>query len=790
MADETQELSPVVNDRPPPGRVQLVSPYDQRVYTVDEKYIDTYKQQGFVPPSTAQVRSENILRNYEHSWRSKAAAVGEGLIQGVPGATTLASKILPDQTFQSLQQDTALNQQAHPYYNIGGRVLGGIGTVAALTATGGAVGGALGLGGAAAAEGTLAGGAELGSALLGETGAAAAEGSTLGAEFATPLAAGAGEQAATLGAEGAIDSAGNTLSTSLGKVTAPSWGQAAGKVGKSIAENAAIGGIFKVGEGSDNTAMAHALEPNGQEHLSYGWKSALTDFIDGAESGAAWGAGFEGLGAAFKGAAAKLAPLAQKQLERGLFDTQKLNEALQGVADTSIMQTVREMNLTELPKEKLQGSVTSALKGVEGRMNIFKDAIPDARMTVQDHIATQGELDMLLAGSSSGQKFAKTFAGNEATFQELQMFRRKLYDAVDYSRMDLPENQAFEAAGQAVKKSMLKLLENADPGVQANQSGLANEWNALDQKYHDLNIIQTSLKKGADKSSLPWLAGVVGVATVAKLGAGAVGVPGVGTAVAGTVGLIKSVEAFKRFVTDSNLGAINKNLAKGFDASASGLSKAVEGGLYGGIAAYSKKDLAKNYQAAAAQSTAWMQDREQGVVNTREALEHSGVPSSMAMPMATLTAQKQDYLAQAMPRPPRVAADIVTHSQPDLPAQNKWLGKVRSMQDPKYAIAHPTASNLEVLQKFYPSILEDTQNAVLEQVRNNPSLPLDSKLWASKILGRPITPAATHMFYTVLTAARQQSDQAAAQQGQTGGGAQKPVQSSGTRLDALQNPQD
>jgi hypothetical protein len=114
------------------------------------------------------------------------------------------------------------------------------------------------------------------------------------------------------------------------------------------------------------------------------------------------------------------------------------------------------------------------------------------------------------------------------------------------------------------------------------------------------------------------------------------------------------------------------------------------------------------------------------------------------------------------------------------------------MQDPKYAIAHPTSANLAVLQKFYPSLFDDTQQAVLKQVQNNPNLPLDSKLWASRILGRPISPSATHMFYTVLTAARQTSAKAEAQGAQTGGGGQKPVHSAqaGTRLDSLQNPGD
>lgn len=781
MADQAPEVSPVPSDRAPAGKLQLVSPYDQRVYTVDAQYADVYREQGFVPPSTAQVRSENILRNYEHSWRHKAAAVGEGLIQGVPGATTLASKLLPNDTFQSLQEDTALNQQANPYYNIGGRVLGGVGTVAALTATGGAAAGALGLGGAAAG-GTLAGGAELGGALLGETGAAAAG---YGAEGALSYAAGeAGVDAAALGA-----SEGGAAANTLGKIAAPSWGQSVGTVGKSIAENAAIGGIFKAGEGSDNAAMAHALDPNGQEHLGYGWKSALTDFIDGAESGAAWGAAFEGLTPAFKAAAGKLAPIAQKQLERGLFDTQKLNEALQGVSDTSLMQTVRDLKLTELPAKRVQGSVDSALKGIEGRMNIFKDINQEARMTVQDHIATQGQLDALLAGTPSGQKFAKTFSGIDMNVQELQSMRRQLYDATNWSRMDLPENQAFAQAGQVLKQSIIKTLEAAEPGVEAGQSQLANEWSNLDEQYHNLSIIKSSLKTQT-KSNLPWLGGVLGVATAAKLGAGAVGLPGVGTAVAGSVALVKSVEAFRRFVSDTNLGTVNKQLARGFDLSAKGLSKAVDAGLYGGYVAYNKQDLAQRYPETAAKLNAWMQDRDGGVANLRQALDNARVPGSIAAPMANQAAAKADYLAQAMPRPPRVAPDIVTHSQPDLVSQQKWLGKYRSMQDPKYAIAHPTASNLDVLQKFYPSIYADTQQAVLEQVRNNPNLPLDSKLWASKILGRPITPAATHMFYTVLTAARAQSDQAAAQATHSGSGAQKPVQSSGTRLDALQNPQD
>lgn len=785
MAD-TDVQSPVPGDRPAPGTVQLVSPYDQRVYNITQAAEAQYKRMGFVPPSEAQVRSEGILRTYEHGWKHKAAALGEGIIQGVPGATTLASKVLPTSTFQGLEQDTALNQQANPYWNVGGRVLGGVGTVAAISATGGALGGALGLGAAASAEG-LAGGAELGSALLGETGAAAAGGATMGAEGAIPYVAGeAGVDAATLGSEGVIPKAAN-----LGKVAAPSFGQYVGSVAKGVAENAAIGGVFRAGEGADSAAMAHALDPNGQEHLSYGLKSALDDFIDGAESGAKWGAAFEGLGAAFKTAANKLGPVAQKQLERGLLDTQKLNQALQGVADTSVMQTVRELKLTELDPKLVKGSVESAVKGVEGRMNLFKDALPDARMTNADHIATQDRLNALLSGTPSGQKFAKTFAGADATLQELQAYRRKLYDAVDYGRMDLPENRAFEQAGQVVKDSMLKLIEASEPGTAPGQSALANEWNALDQRYHDLSIIQSSLKTGKG-GNLPWLAKVAGVATAAKVGAGMVGVPGVGTAIAGTVALVKSVEGFKRFVSDSNLGAVNQALAKGFDASAAGLGKAVEGGLYGGYVAYNKPDLAQNYPEAAAKVTAWMQDRTGGVVNQRQALQNADVPASIATPLAKMSADKMDYLAQTMPRPPRTAPDIVTHSQPDLASQNKWLGKFRAMQDPKYAIAHPTASNLEVLQKFYPSLFDDTQQAVLKQVQNNPHLPLDAKLWASRILGRPITPTATHMFYTVLTAARQQSAQAEAQGAQTGGGGKKPLQShnAGTRLDSLQNPGD
>lgn len=792
MAAEPTEQSPVPSDRAPAGGLQLVSPYDQRVYTVDSKYADVYREQGFVPPSAAQVRSENIMRNYEHGWRHKVAAVGEGVLQGVPGATTLASKILPTEAFQSLQQDTALNQQAHPYYNIGGRVLGGLGTVAALTASGGAIGGALGFGGAAAAEGTLAGGAELGSALLGETGAAAAEGSTLGAEFSTPFAAGAGEQAANLGAEGAIDAAGNTLkvASGLGKVAAPSWAQSVGAVGKGIAENAAIGGVFKAGEGSDDAAMAHALDPNGQEHLGYSWKNALDNFIDGATTGAEWGAAFETLGPALRGAAGKLAPLAQKQLERGLFDTEKLNEAMQGVADTPIMKTVRDMKLVEQTPKKRAFDVDAALKAVEGKMNLYKDALgKDYRVAPELQAQLGQTLNGILGDTPLGQKIAASILEKPANFQEMQQYRRQLYDAIDYTKMELPENQAYLKAADALKQSMLDHAAEYE-GVAKGQSGLVNEWNALDEQYHTLSVIKTALKKDTPGSNAPWVGTAFGVAAASKVALNMIGLPAVGTTIATGVGLVKSVQAFKKFVTDSKLGAVNQSLAKGFDASASLLAKSVDAGLYGGYVAYKKDDLAQNYPQAAAKVNAWMQDRQGGVANLRQALDNAQVPGSIATGLANQAAAKHDYLAQTMPRPPRVAPDIVTHSQPDLAAQQKWLGKYRSVQDPKYAIAHPTASNLEVLQKFYPSLYADTQAAVLEQVQNNPNLPIDSKLWASRILGRPITPAATHMFYTVLTAARAQSDQAAAQSAHSGGGSKKTVQSSGTRLDGLQNPED
>jgi hypothetical protein len=778
MADEQ---TPVPSDRAPQGSLQLVSPHDQRVYTVDGKAANFYRRQGWVEPSTAQVRSENILRTYEQSWKSKFAAPFEGVVSGVPGLSSVISKVAPQPVVHALAQDTAVNQAAHPYLFGAGQVAGGIGTAAALStglgAVAGAAGGALGLG--AEAVGALGEGAA----------AAGAAGEVAGAAGAVGEAAAAGTEAVGAGAE--ATAANPAAQAALKAATQPSWAQTLKTAGGTIAENAAISGVFGLGQGADAAAMSHALDPSGQEHLSYTWKNALDNVVDGAETGALWGAAGALLAPAFKAASRSLSATAQRQLERGLFDTDKLNTAMRGAAKTPVMEQVRALGLTDvgMTAAKRMGNVDSAIKATEGRMNIFKMTnAADARLDPNIGAELSGQLGEILSGTPAGQAAARDFKTADLTFDQLQQFRRKWYDAADWARPDLPENQAYEQAGALVKKAMLGVLRDADVG---GQGGLANEWGALDDRYHYLSIIKSSLKSTDKAAAAGWMSNILGNAVVT--GAVAQGLTGstkISGEAAALMGLYKSVQGFRQWATDTNLGNLNRSLSKTFDAASRRSTQAVAAGLYGYTGLQAPAASRLTYDKAAGPVSAWQQDRTGGLQNLRQSLAASNVPGLLADKMARQKAAQLDYLAQTKPSPPRVAPDIVTHSQPDMAAQYKWLGKVHTMQDPTYALAHPTESNMDVLRKFYPQMLQDTQDAVLQQVQNNPYLPLESKLWASKILGRPITPAATGRFFTVLTAARQQSAQAEAAPSRGGQNKGKPVQFEGTRLDALQNQGD
>lgn len=737
------------------GKYQLISPYDNRVYNLDdEKHAQTLLNMGYKNATEKDVQHEDLLQSFE-GWQGKVLAFGGSMLESIPGATALGSAIAgPDATQQAVQQ-VGLAQQANPELATAGSALGIGGTVAGMAA--------LPFVGAA-----------------GEAGGIVAQAAAAGAEN---VALGQGYRFDNAALQHALEPAGQEkLMGSLGDYAI----DFAIGAGPTLALSA-LGKAFKAyGQTADIVA-------DGQFQKQLVDEQGLQAAIKQGRQSDLWQAA-ESVGVMGK-TAQEARPLIDAQL-------QDLGQQMNAVKSS-----VGDFGLNPIARKQAAGELEGILKGtpLEAKVSEWygipkvdaaeaETGVMPGRAIVGGVPPSEAETGVMAGRRSTGAALDESvitdpeamrtallhpepseLAGKKLTLGELQAVRREIYDSIDWKNFDnTPENLAYKAAGAKVGDHIRTVLSQADvsPG-----STMAQEWAAVDRQYSNLMLLKQNLRS-TNAASRDWMGNVLGYA----LAGGAAGMPLVG----GGIAALKTASKFAEAFNAGRFGLVSKGVGKLFTATSEGLANVVEAGLYGiPYAAKAIDHHDDDYQKKAAAIAAITQDPQKAYTQLHTAMTTEGIPSEVADQLTDRLFAIHTWLGQQLPG--RVgASDLVTRQQPDPSAQLRWVDKARTAVDPSYGLANPTVNNLMVLKQFYPETLATTQQVVLQQIRDNPDLPSEARTWASRVLGRPVTSLATNAFSNLLAGARQQE-----QQNGTSGKPSNGVQSQGnsgmTRLEQLQS---
>lgn len=203
------------------GKTTLLSPVDQKFYSVPTGQVSAYLKAGYATPIARDVAHERLLKQYS-GWADTLTAGALGAVHGIPLADTTIESYLPPDLGEKYAQTSKIYEEANPFASGVGKIAGGLGGFVA----GAEIPKALGLGEAAIAGGDAA-----------TTAVAAADTSRFSkaADFA----------------RGAV---------------------------KSGAINAAVGAAGQL----DEAALNHAIDPEGHEKLNMSMGGLLADFALGA----------------------------------------------------------------------------------------------------------------------------------------------------------------------------------------------------------------------------------------------------------------------------------------------------------------------------------------------------------------------------------------------------------------------------------------------------------------------------------------------------------------------------
>lgn len=714
--------------------VQMISPQDMRVYTVKAGQEGEYKNAGYVPVQS------NIDQAQIHEHFSGWAGAGKSFLfstlHGIPFATAAYSAVTDKEHAEWLQEQYAAAEREHPLLDVAGRLTGG---AAAIYGAGAAVG-ALGLGAGAAAA---AGGAEA---------------AGLGAEAAG--AVGAGAEAIGAGAAEAP----------LLSFAAPTI---RGAAVKGAVASAALGHIARI----DDSALAHAADPEGKEKIQWGLnENDLIDAAFGAAVPVALGTvgktlGYlgkqlnsKGLGVIYR-AMTKAGSMAEMERQGRLGDVQqKLTQVI------------------EQNRENPYAYVASQVKIAGNDMESLKAKIGYASLDHADTAAVKESLYKSLGKDNRVYRRIRSFLDKEAwTVDDMQKLNEKIYKEVEFNEIGqrAEENAAYLDAADQVKKGMLRVFQLNDP---TSDQQMAQSWAIKMKQYSDWSLLKSIVKRNHTPATL--------MTTLSRMASG--GATGFlsGTlfgAFGGPINAAGSSAAYAAVnsIEPTHYGRAMIMLGKAFKGVDSKLTSAVEAGLYGAPALIRNLHPRSDYGSVASKLSAIRQDPETAFVNIRTALQEQGIPEHMADDGALAAHTQIQWLASKLPSR-MTAPDVATRGHGDPQQQRRLMGQYQSLKDPTYAILYPTKSNLEVLQRFYPNILMNTQQAVLSQLQRNPNLPATSKSWASRILGRPINNLSSPSFSAMLNRARQQGAQQ--EQGSMPSRRQNKLAPSdaGTELDRLQ----
>lgn len=547
-----------------------------------------------------------------------------------------------------------------------------------------------------------------------------------------------------------------------------------------VAEGAAVNVALGAANAVDRAALAHAIQPGGEEKVFAHLAGDL--LFDGLV-----GAGFAGLGSAFKAAGNWTENFANKQFRQSLVDAKTYAQYVQQGRATEFGATLDRYAVWGDAPAAVQAKIAPEIENLGQAFNVMKERMSGIRMPPAQAGQIADEMGNILA--ESHPEVAKELTqdilatGNAPNLGELHAMRQKLDSKINFGTQTDAEfamQQPLFRARETMSQRIQQYLRQADP---VGNGAAAEQWAQLDKDYSNLMLLSGGLRKAstATGEKLPW--------TV--------------TLLAHTIGFSGAGKLFMAYKGAKKMGAMldagvfaqpAKVLAGVFDGTAEKLTQATEAGLMGAAAEttailHADAHTEKDYDLLAAQINHAQGDTIKTGGNLMKLATQANLPDELATMVTMKTLQANDYLSQQLPRNPmpQFNAGMPSQFRPSREMRQKWVGIYNSIKDPTYALLNPTVDNMRAMQQFYPQLLENAQDAIVGQFRDNPRMPLQAQMWASQVMGYPVGSLTQPMFYMMLGAARQAEQAQAQMAAQQAGGkpAQAGVDSQGTKMDSL-----
>lgn len=738
----------------PSNVVQLLSP-DSRVYSVPADQADAYKERGWISPAAEPDEQEvhNTFSDWQQQGRGEAAfwSATHGILGFASAVEAGTHAIGRDDWGRQYAQRLAEAEQQYPNQDMAARLVTGVGS-AGLYAAGAAAAaplvagaaGAIGLGGEVAA---------------GAAGLAGATGVAEGAIAAGEVAA-AGGEALGLGAQ-ALQAA-PTIA----------------KVGATLAaENAAYGVIDRY----DQAALEHAITPQGREKIVW----SMSDISRDAALGVGAGFAFKGVAKGIAGLGKKLEGRSLGKLTDALLDAKSVEQAALNGRDGELRKMAQEV--VPLGLERARTYAANVVDKAEKDMNQLKFEIDGSYLDKANLADLREKVGTMLGGSKEGSDILRMIDSThpeKLDVQRLQDIRRASYDMINFAGyLDRPINAQIKEVGEVFGSKIRGVFDQADASLGKQYS---QRWKQLDESYSAGQLLQAGLRKGNDVLKFGALVSKITRAAATAGALGSLGFMG---------GAVPAAKASAGFATLQNIKAehfaeAGQALGKVMQKADLTLSTSIMRGLRGAPSIVANQFSPAKYQEAAAKLSAIGADPPKAATNINQNLLQAGVPEDMAQDMTGALHAQNMYMVDQL-KTVTGPADMPSLGHGDPIKQRKIMGQLQTMQDPTHGIDNPTQANLEVLKKHYPETLLAAQTAIYQQLRRNPKLSPKAKLWASRVLGRPINNLSSPKFSAILSQARTVSAQQAQQAGKPSGSSRKSDAASEdtgeqTRLDELQ----
>jgi hypothetical protein len=578
---------------------------------------------------------------------------------------------------------------------------------------------------------------------------------------------------------------GTGAAAALGAFTGGGATSLGGAVAAGAATNVALGAVARM----DDAAIHHAFEPAGQEKISWSLADSAKNVLQDAVLGAAI-PGIGGVAGKTLGWLGKnMTSQAQKTLRAALLK-ERATEAIRTQGRYGdLLRKVDEV-LQKAPSTA-PGHVKAQLLKYEVEMNTIKRTLgPKAVLEPQDKQALRDEIKYL-AGSNDqiNSRISKWFKKDkDIDLHELQQMNKKISESIGWSDFDVNRgvNGKYLDIRERIKQSQQLLLQQHDASFGGTT---ASQWNESLKNYSDWSLLNDALNRRANAASFSTIlnnvaANAAGGAVLGTvMNGGDIGAGLHGAMVGGGFGIIKNIRPAHYALASEKLG----QLFKTYDGK---LTRAVMGGLYG-IPAQLHARTDDHPETLGPVLSTINADPPKAFTNIRDSMTQAGVPDVQADDAAQRHFAMATDVASLMPKR-SAGADLPTRSLGDPMQQRKIQGLWRTAHDPTYALANPSKENIAFLQKHYPNVLANAQQACIQQLQQNPDLPYAAKQYCARLLGRPVGNSTSPNFFQMIQQARQQMAQAEQQGAQGGSNPSKPVSSSGdssgsgTRLDTLQ----